>query len=197
MSVNLSQGQSITLTTSDGGELTTVRMGLGWKGVRRPPGLFARMLGRRGMVDLDASAVLFAGERLEDVVYFRKLASDDGSVTHTGDSLTGGAGEEDDESIVVDLARVPERIDQIVFTVNSFTGQTFARVDQAFCRLIDERTGRELARYTLAGGGRYTAQIMAKVRRADGGWRLTALGAPATGRTFQDLMPSIVPLLAR
>lgn len=194
MGINLSKGEAISLEKASGGGLTSVRMGLGWKAVERT-GFFAKMFGGSRDIDLDASAVLFSGRASEDVVYFRKLTSDDGSVTHSGDNLTGGAGQQDDESIVVDLSLVPEKIDQIVFTVNSFSGQTFSRVDSAFCRLIDEATGEELARYTLTGGGEYTGQIMAKVQRQGSGWQMTALGAPASGRTFQDLMPAIEPLL--
>ncbi|MHC3464702.1 TerD family protein, partial [Streptomyces flavovirens] len=48
---------------------------------------------------------------------------------------------------------------------------------------------------TLDGGGQYTAQIMAKVHRAGNGGQMTALGNPANGRTFQDLMPAILPPL--
>ena len=64
-------------------------------------------------------------------------------------------------------------------------------MQNAFCRLIDENTGQELARYTLSGGGSYTAQIMAKVHRSSGAWHMSAIGEPANGRTFQDLMPAI------
>jgi tellurium resistance protein TerZ len=187
VSVNLSKGQAISLEKNDGATLTAVRMGLGWQAAKRR-GLFGS---RTREVDLDASAVLFAGQEPQDVVFFRHLVSDDGSVRHTGDNLVGGVGQGDDEAILVDLQRVPARIDQIVFTVNSFTGQTFQEVQNAFCRLVDETNGQELARYTLAGGGDYTAQIMAKVHRAGSGWTMTALGAPANGRTFQDLMPAI------
>lgn len=35
MTVNLSKGQQISLTKSGGGELTVVRMGLGWKSAPR------------------------------------------------------------------------------------------------------------------------------------------------------------------
>ncbi|MFF1697709.1 TerD family protein [Streptomyces sp. NPDC058257] len=189
MSVNLAKGQQISLSKSEGPALTVVRMGLGWQAAPRK-GFFAKLTGSRE-IDLDASAVLFAGQSYADVVFFRHLVSNDGSVRHSGDNLVGGSGEGDDESIAVDLQRVPPQVDQIVFTVNSFTGQTFTEVSSAYCRLLDEATGQELARYTLAGGGNHTAQIMAKVQRADGGWRLTAIGEPATGRTFQDLMPAI------
>ncbi|MEW2132325.1 TerD family protein [Streptomyces sp. NPDC005435] len=192
MTVNLSKGQAISLEKQDGGSLTAVRMGLGWQAAKRR-GLFGS---RTREIDLDASAVLFAEKQPVDVVFFRHLVSDDGSVRHTGDNLVGGVGHGgDDESVLVDLQRVPAHVDQIVFTVNSFSGQTFQEVENAFCRLVDETNGQELARYTLAGGGEYTAQIMAKVHRAGQGWKLTALGEPARGRTFQDLMPAILPHL--
>ncbi|MEU3099161.1 TerD family protein [Streptomyces sp. NPDC006967] len=190
MTVTLAKGQQISLEKTGGQPLSIVRMGLGWQAAPRK-GFLAKLTGPRE-IDLDASAVLFAGNEPVDVVFFQHLVSDDGSVRHTGDNLVGGAGQGgDDESILVDLLRLPAHVDQIVFTVNSFTGQTFAEVQNAFCRLIDENTGQELARYTLSGGGSYTAQIMAKVHRSSGGWHMSALGEPANGRTFQDLMPTI------
>ncbi|MFE5738492.1 TerD family protein [Streptomyces celluloflavus] len=192
MSVNLSKGQGISLEKSGGGTLAAVRMGLGWRSAPRR-GLFRS---RTREIDLDASAVLFADQNPIDVVFFQHLVSNDGSLRHTGDNLVGGAGQGgDDEAILVDLARVPVHIDQIVFLVNSFTGQTFAEVQDAFCRLVDETTGQELARYTLTGGGDYTAQIMAKVHRVGGGWQMTAIGEPSQGRTFQDVVPAILPHL--
>jgi tellurium resistance protein TerZ len=192
VTVNMTKGQKISLSKADGGSLTAVRMGLGWKAAPRR-GLFGS---RTREIDLDASAVLFADKQPVDVVFFRHLTSDDGSVRHTGDNLVGGVGQGgDDESIIVDLSRVPVHVDQIIFTVNSFTGQTFAEVENAFCRLVDETNGQELARYTLTGGGSYTAQIMAKVQRGASGWSMTAIGTPANGRTFQDLIPAILPSL--
>ncbi|MBD0737974.1 TerD family protein [Streptomyces sp. CBMA29] len=192
MTVNMTKGQKISLSKADGGTLTAIRMGLGWQAAPRR-GLFGS---RTREIDLDASAVLFADKQPVDVVFFQHLTSDDGSVRHTGDNLVGGAGQGgDDESIIVDLQRVPVHVDQIVFTVNSFTGQTFAEVQNAFCRLVDETNGQELARYTLTGGGQYTAQIMAKVQRGATGWSMTAIGTAANGRTFQDLIPAILPAL--
>ncbi|MER6978931.1 TerD family protein [Streptomyces carpinensis] len=190
MSVNLTKGQQISLSKSDGTELSAVRMGLGWRAAQRK-GFLAKLTGAQD-IDLDASALLVAKGQVADVVFFRHLVSDDGSVRHLGDNLTGGSGAgDDDEVILVDLARVPAHVDQIVFTVNSFTGQTFAEVQDAFCRLVDERTGQELARYTLSGGGTHTAQIMAKLHREGNRWQLKAIGEPAAGQTFQDLLPAI------
>ncbi|CAO0835565.1 TerD family protein OS=Streptomyces microflavus OX=1919 GN=HUT09_02770 PE=4 SV=1 [Streptomyces microflavus] len=58
MTINLSKGQQVSLTKSGGGELGVVRMGLGWKSAPRK-GFLARLTARD--IDLDASAVLFAG----------------------------------------------------------------------------------------------------------------------------------------
>ncbi|WP_037607361.1 TerD family protein [Streptacidiphilus rugosus] len=189
MSVSLGKGQSVSLEkAAGGGSLAVVRMGLGWQAAPRK-GLFRT---RRREIDLDASAVLFTADALADVVFFQHLVSNDGSVRHTGDNLVGGSGGEDDESIMVDLRKVPQKITQIVFTVNSYSGQTFQEVELAHCRLVDESTGTELARYTLSGGGAHTGQVMAKVYRdAGGGWQMAAIGVPAQGRTFQDMLPAI------
>jgi tellurium resistance protein TerZ len=189
MGVDLARGETVGLGEPGREGPAVIRLGLGWQA--RRPGPLGRLFGASRHVDLDASAVLFADGTADEVVYFRNLSGGDGSVTHSGDSLTGSAGQEDDEAIVVDLARVPDRVDQIVFTVNSFGGRPFAKVRSAYCRLADEHTGRELARFTLAGAGPHTGQVMAKVRREGTGWRMTAIGAPANGRTFNDLLPAM------
>jgi tellurium resistance protein TerZ len=189
MSVSLQKGQRVSLAKRGGGSLTVVRMGLGWDAVKKR-GLFGS---KSQSIDLDASALLFDGAgALVDAVWFRQLRSQDGSVQHTGDNLTG-AGEGDDESVIVDLTRLSPAVAQIVFTVNSFTGQDFSQIENAFCRLVDETTDEELARYELSGSGQHNAQIMAKVSRGgQGEWTMTAIGAIASGRTFQDLLPATV-----
>ncbi len=188
MSVSLRKGQTVSLEKRGGGTLRVVRMGLGWDAAKKK-GLFGKL--RTQTIDLDASALLFDGAgRLVDQVWFQQLVSRDGSVQHTGDNLTG-EGEGDDESIKVDLGSVPTDVQSIVFTVNSFTGQDFSQIENAFCRLIDESNDTEIARYDLTGSGTHTAQIMAKVARDGTGWSMTALGSTASGRTFHDLLPAI------
>jgi tellurium resistance protein TerZ len=187
MSVNLSKGQSVSLTKSSGGGLTRVRMGLGWDAVKKR-GLFGS---RSQSIDLDASCLLFdASGTLVDQVWFRQLRTADGAVQHTGDNLTG-AGEGDDESIIVELGQLPASVQTLVFVVNSFTGQNFSQIENAFCRLVDETTGAEVARYELTGSGTHNAQIMSKVARDGAGWSMTAIGATANGRTFHDLLPTV------
>ena len=60
-------------------------------------------------IDCDASAFLLKNGKLtdpKDVVFFNNLRHESGTVQHMGDNLTG-AGEGDDEQIMVDLAKIP------------------------------------------------------------------------------------------
>lgn len=192
MAVSLRKGQSVSLVKQGGGTLTRVRMGLGWDAMKKK-GIFGGS--KTQSIDLDASALLFdAGKRLVDQVWFQQLRSKDGSLQHTGDNLTG-AGDGDDESIIVDLSAVPATVQTLVFVVNSFTGQNFSQIENAYCRLVDETNQTEIARYELTGSGTHNSQVMAKVVREGSGWSMTAIGAVADGRTFTDLLPAVTPHL--
>jgi tellurium resistance protein TerZ len=180
MAINLQKGQKISLEKEAGGALTEVVMGLGWD-----------VATGSDSIDLDASCLLFSdGGEMTDAVWFKQLKSKDGSIRHTGDNRTG-AGDGDDEQIIVDLSKVPATVKSLVFTVNSFTGQNFSQVANAFCRIMDKRSGKEIAKYDLSVQGKHSAQIMAKVYRHNNEWKMHAIGENGTGRTFQDLMPQI------
>nr|WP_221936911.1 TerD family protein [Mycolicibacterium sp. 018/SC-01/001] len=183
--MNLSKGQRISLEKRGGGTLTQVRMGLGWDAIKKR-GLFAK---RTQEIDLDASCLVFnAGGQRTDEVWFQQLRAKSGAIIHTGDNRTG-AGDGDDESIIVDLQALPADAHTLVFVVNSYTGQDFSQIENAYCRLIDSSSEQEIARYELTGSGRHTAQVMAKVTCDGPAWTMTAIGAIANGRTFQDLEP--------
>jgi tellurium resistance protein TerZ len=203
MGVNLQKGQKISLSKESGGSLSKVVMGLGWdakaSGSDKKSGLFGGMFGgggsSGGAIDLDASCVMFDdNNKVVDTVYFAHLKSKDGSVTHTGDNRTG-EGDGDDEQILVDLDKVPANVKSLVFTVNSFTGQTFDAVENAYCRMLDVSSKNEVARYTLSSQGSHSAQIMAKVYRHNGEWKMHAIGENGTGRTIENLLPQILPHL--
>ncbi len=194
MAVNLQKGQKISLEKEAGGTLSSIVMGLGWDAVKKSGGFFG-FGGGSAEIDLDASCLLFdENKQVLDSVWFRQLRSRDGSITHTGDNRTGD-GDGDDEQIIVNLNSVPANIKSLVFTVNSFTGQDFSQVANAFCRIVDKSSGKEIARYDLSVQGRHSAQIMAKLYRHNGEWKMHAIGENGTGRTFQDLLPQILPHL--
>ena len=191
--VSLQKGQTVRLEKTGGGGLTRVAMGLGWD-VKKGKGLFGLFSGG-GEIDLDASCLLFDNSRtLLDQVWFNQLLSRDGSIVHSGDNRTG-AGDGDDETITVDLTRLPASVTALVFTVNSFQGDTFERIENAYCRLVDAAGGGELARYDLTGAGSHTGQVMAQLVEREGGWSMQALGVRTAGRTFHDMMPDIVAAL--
>lgn len=192
MAINLQKGQKISLEKESGGGLTKVIMGLGWDAVKKS-GLFG--FGGSTEIDLDASCLMFddSGKSV-DAIWFRQLKSKDGSVVHTGDNRTGD-GDGDDEQIIVNLSSVPSNIKSLVFTVNSFTGQDFSQVANAFCRIINASNNQEIARYNLSVQGSHSAQIMAKLYRHSGEWKMHAIGENGVGRTFNDLLPQISPHL--
>ena len=188
MALTLSKNQSISLEKTAGSGLAEVSLGLGWDPVKSG-GFFSKMLGGGGnAIDLDASCiVLDSGLNPVDLVWFRQLASKDGSIKHSGDNLTG-EGDGDDETIHVDLQRLPGSIQHLVFTVNSFRGQTFDQVENAYCRILNESKNQELARFNLAEKGRHTGVVMASLSRGAGGWEFKAIGQSTHGRTADDLV---------
>ncbi|CAH9018089.1 TerD family protein [Candidatus Nitrosacidococcus sp. I8] len=193
MSIQLTKGQKISLEKEAHHSLSKVIMGLGWDAVEKK-GFFGFGGGKQS-IDLDASCILFnQSGNLVDTVWFGQLKSKDGSITHTGDNRTGD-GEGDDEQVIVDLSRVPVEISSLVFVVNSFTGQSFNQIENAFCRLVDHDSSEEIARYDLSCQGSHNAQIMAKVYRHNNEWKIHAIGENATGKTFHDLLPAIRPFL--
>ncbi|WP_199836197.1 TerD family protein, partial [Streptomyces sp. NRRL F-4489] len=176
--VSLRKNETVSLVKGGRPLLGTVRMGLGWEPARR---------GRS--IDLDASVIAYGPDRSKIAnCYFGKLLILGGAIQHSGDNLTGdGAG--DDEVITVHLGGIPPEVTGLVFTVNSFSGQKFSAVANAYCRLTDAQTGEELARFDLAGAEPRTGVLMAKlVRQFTGEWEMTALGDFVDARTVRGMV---------
>lgn len=186
--VSLSKNQTVSLAKKSAG-LSAVSFGLGWDAAK-PKGLFGAIFGGGGSIDLDASCVMLddRGNKV-DTVWFRKLKSGCGSVVHSGDNRTG-EGDGDDEVIKVDLAKLPQNVEFLVITVNSFCGQTFNQVDNAFCRAVDQ-SNKEIARYNLTEQGAHTGVVIASLSRNGGQWDFTAHGMASVGRTIDDMTSDI------
>jgi tellurium resistance protein TerZ len=186
MSVTLAKKERVSLEKDNGG-LTHVFMGLGWDAAKPKGGFLAKLFGGQvENIDLDASCLLLdANKNIVDTVWFRQLKSKDGSVSHSGDNLTGD-GDGDDEVISVDLTKLPSKVQHLIFVISSFRGQTFDQIEHAVCRLVDSTSNKELANYKLSGKNPYTAQVMAQVYKENGVWNMQALGEPTNGRTVHD-----------
>lgn len=187
MTISLTKGQALNLAKTNPG-LTRVFMGLGWDAVKKGGFLGGLLGGGKQEIDLDASVIVFdANKSPIETVYFGQQTSRDGSIRHGGDNRTG-AGDGDDEVIHVDLSRLDPRAAHLVFTVNSFRGQTFKEVDNAVARLVDETGGREICTFTLKEQGAHTGVVMASLSKGSDGWTMKAHGTVANGRTAHDLV---------
>ncbi|WP_322767955.1 TerD family protein [Frankia sp. Cr1] len=177
MAISLAKGGNVSLTkqAADAGtpQLTALTVGLGWD-ARTTTGTD---------FDLDASAigVKADGKALtnEHFVFFNNLKSPEGAITLTGDNLTG-AGEGDDESIVINLGQVPADIDKIVVPVSIYGAQdrhqNFGQVRNAYIRVVDQ-TGTELVRYDLSEDySTETVVIFGEVYRNGAEWKFRAVG---------------------
>lgn len=141
MAINLQKGQRIEIG------LQKVGVGLGWDPNQSTGYDF----------DLDASAfMLDADHKLpedEFFVFYNNLVSPDGAVESSGDDLTGGNSDGDDETISVDLDKVDPRIQEILFTVTIHEAvqrrQNFGQVHNSFIRIYNAITNEEIAKYEL------------------------------------------------
>jgi stress response protein SCP2 len=190
MAINLVKGQTIDLRKNSQGEsfdLSTVTIGLGWD-VRGSGG---------DAYDLDASALLLNGSGklsgINDVVYFGNLKHTSGNAWSNGDNLTG-AGDGDDEQLVVKLDAMGSQFDKIVFTVNIYQGrsrgQHFGMVQNAFIRAVD-KNGKEIIKYSLSGDGTYNnmcSVIFGEVYRREGSWKFRALGEALPADSLNDII---------
>ncbi|RYX82834.1 TerD family protein [bacterium] len=178
--ISLQKNQTISLSKMVPAGLRRIKMGLGWDPAAQ---------GRS--VDLDGSCIAFdANKKVVETIWFGHLQSRDGTIQHSGDNLTGdGAG--DDETISIELERLAPNIQTLVFTINSFTGQKFSALKNAFCRVVDTQSNQELARYDLWQSGNVTGMIMAKITREGNEWKMTAIGEPAGGITVHFLVKKV------
>lgn len=192
MAVSLQKGQKVSLTKDNAG-LNKIIVGLGWDEAKRSKGLFS--FKPQQAIDCDASVILLTNGKLaapkEDIVFFGNLRHKSGAIQHMGDNLTG-AGDGDDEQIVIDLAAVPSQYDRIVVVVNIYQAvprhQHFGMIENAFCRVVDGRNNQELCRYNLTENySGMTSMIFGEVYRHGGEWKFNAIGQGTTDPGLGEL----------
>ena len=178
MAVTLSKGGNVSLAKVDPSP-KNVKIGLGWD-TRSTDGQD---------FDLDASAFLLTDTGKvrgdADFIFYNNLRSSDGSVTHTGDNRTG-EGEGDDESLVIELNKVPAEVTKVVFVVTIHDAttrrQSFGQVANAFIRLVNNDTNVEAARYDLSeDASTETAMLFGELYRHNGEWKFRAVGQGYAG----------------
>ncbi|MBF0623472.1 MAG: TerD family protein [Magnetococcales bacterium] len=178
MAISLSKGGNISLSKNEPG-LKRILIGLGWDARSTDGADF----------DLDASAFMLAANgkvpNENSFIFYNNLKSVDGSVEHTGDNKTG-SGDGDDEAINVNLDLIPADIQTIAVTVTIHDAesrrQNFGQVKNAFIRIANCETGKEIARYDLSEDySTETAMIFGEVYRHNGDWKFRAVGQGYSG----------------
>ena len=184
MPVNLKKGQKVSLTKDNPG-LKKVVVGLGWD---------VNAFDSGADFDLDASAFLLNADgkvrKDEDFIFYGNLKSSDGSVTHTGDNLTG-EGDGDDEVLIIDFSKVPADIQKIAITVTIYDaqvrGQNFGQVSNAYVRVArmaneNDMVGTEVLKFDLAEEFSVeTALVVCEIYKNNGEWKFNAIGSGYQG----------------
>lgn len=178
MAVNLQKGGNVSLSRTDAG-LSVLLCGLGWDSRVTTGDDF----------DLDASVfmVTAAGKvrRDEDFIFYNNKLASDGSVEHLGDNRTG-AGDGDDEQVVIHLPKIPQDVARLVFAVTIHDSdarkQNFGQVQNAFMRVVNKQTDQELARFDLSEDfSTETSVIFGEVYRNGAEWKFKAVGQGFSG----------------
>jgi stress response protein SCP2 len=207
MAIKLQKGQTIELDKNQF-DLSSVTIGLGWD-IRQAPaagGFLGAVFGSsQPEYDLDAVAFLLdangkvanLGNNLvgSDVIFYNNLRHPSGNIWLTGDNRTG-AGDGDDEQIIVKLNAMSPAYERILFLVTIYQGrqnnQHFGMVDNAFIRAVDAR-GVEIARFDLSHDAAYQnkcAVTFAEAYRMNGAWKFRAIGDPHETDAFVDILRS-------
>ncbi len=97
-----------------------------------------------------------------------------------------GAGEGDDETVKIELAKIPADLDKVVFAVTIHEAETrkqnFGQVNHAFIRVVNEENGQEIARYDLSEDASVeTAMIFGEIYRIGTEWKFKAVGQGFAG----------------
>lgn len=174
MAINLQKGQRIEIG------LSRVGVGLGWDPNE----------GTGFDFDLDASAFMLGENKKipkdEFFVFYNNTKSPDGAVESSGDDLTGGNSDGDDETITVDLGLIDSKIQEIIFTVTihdyEARKQNFGQVRNSFIRIYNAQNNEEIAKYELDEDFSIeTAVEFGRLYRRNNEWKFEAMGVGYKG----------------
>jgi tellurium resistance protein TerD len=189
MAISLSKGGNISLNKEDP-SLTRLLVGLAWDerstdGAGFDLDASAFMLTESGKVSDDNSLIFYGGPVKKSGPNGQYTESLCGSVMHTGDNRTG-KGDGDDEQIKIELNKVPAHVLRIPVTVTIHDAearrQNFGMIQSAFIRVVNDETGREVARYDLTEDmSTETAMIFGEIYRHGGHWKFRAVGQGYAG----------------
>lgn len=167
----LKKGEKFSITKNNPGT-DKLRVGVGWD--------FSGSL----MYDVDVEAfMLNDSQKVPDdswIVFYGQLKSPDGAVIHKGDSTDTNLGA-DCEQIDVDLGAMSTEITKIAFVVTineaKLHGYNFSGIKNAYIRISDIKTGKEILRYELTDYYReVVSMVVGEMYFRNGEWRFNPVG---------------------
>ncbi len=187
MAVNLKKGEKFNIENPDySNSLKKVIVGLGWDKVQTGKSLFG-FLKNLITFDCDASVIvcdeknkLMDGDIRSGLVYFANRNILNGTIVHTGNKLTG-AGDNDDEQVIVKLGHLPDDVKKLIFVINIYDAkkkrQHFGMIKNAYIRLVNKETNEEICRYTITQDcTNMEGLILGELCRVGEIWQFNAIG---------------------
>jgi tellurium resistance protein TerD len=173
MAISLQKGGNVNLS-KEAPTMSKMVVGLGWD-TRATDG---------AAFDLDAVGFVLSGAGKvradSDFIFFNNKQNAEGSVVHGGDNRTGD-GDGDDETIMIDLSKMPADVEKVAVCVVIYDAegrkQNFGQVSRAYVRILNDANQQEVARYDLSeDGSTEAAMIFGEVYRNGGDWKFKAVG---------------------
>lgn len=197
MSISLKKGEKIDLKKGNS-SLSLIKVALGWDPIAQKSGVFKSLFSSSSSQSIDCDASIFLldeNDKPIDLIYFGKLRTNDNSIIHTGDNLTG-EGEGDDEVILVDLDKVSPKISKLLFVVNIYDcvkrKQHFGMIQNAYIRMIDDKNNSEIAKYNLSEDyNNKTALLVGLIYRYKDTWKFSAIGQGTNDVGLNDMKKNL------
>ncbi len=178
----ISKGTDINITEKDP-TMVNIFIGIGWD-------LNAF---DADSLDLDVSCFMLDKDNKtridDDFIFYNNMQNQDQAIVHNGDNRTG-AGDGDDESISIDVTKIPFDVIKVMFVLSIYKGeekdQSMAGLRNSYIRLVNGSTSQEVLRYditedTKGGSGKETGMLVASLNREGPKWHFEALGELVEG----------------
>lgn len=130
-----------------------------------------------GVLEIDTAAFMQGGDGKtaeEDFVFYGNPRHSSGGVVHL-----------EDDSLKLDLSKIPPHIEKISFTATIYDAEkrkhNFSKISGAVLKIFSTQTKSQLANFPLENFYRETAIVLGEIYRYKGSWKFNAVGAGFNG----------------
>lgn len=189
--IAMSKEQASPLVTAEGKPITRAYVGASWQagGAGERKGLES-LIRRKVGADADLWALLLDGD--DECIRLAEGRLKDpfgnGEVLHSGDDRKGSADNADNESISIDLDRLPTVVAHVVFTLSTYAKRSnFGQISTVTTTIRDRDTGDSVRLYPPVNAS-HPAILVARFSRVGDGWTVRELGTRVSARNRDQLI---------